>query len=72
VPIYYEEDIIMKEKMKEMLEKLADRYCWFDDCDYNIYDKAGANIDDAYNRGVTDGVTALARDLLSQYKEELQ
>lgn len=55
------------EELKAYLEKLASRTCWTDEDDFSAMDYAGGNFDDAYNGGVDDGETQLARELLSKY-----
>lgn len=56
------------ELMKEELIALANRTCWTDDMeDFNPYENAGGNIDDAYFGGASDGETILARELLKKF-----
>lgn len=59
-------------ELKTYLEKLAKRSTWMDedDEDFNAYDWAGGNADDAYYKGNTDGETILARELLSKFFTE--
>jgi hypothetical protein len=63
--------LAMNEQMKELLERLAKRKCWFDDDkdDVIVEDYAGGNVDDAYNGGYHAGQTRLARELLSVFGE---
>jgi hypothetical protein len=57
--------------MKEMLEQLAKRQCWCDDEDFCVDDYAGGNINDAYENGLDDGETLLARALLKKFAARL-
>jgi hypothetical protein len=61
------------EKFVERLKKAAKRQCWTEDEeseDAIINDYAGGNIDDAYQGGVEDGETYLAREILTHLKIE--
>ena len=56
------------EKVKEYLQKLADREVWGDIEpveDLNYYDLSGGNFDDAYYGGCETGETQLAREILA-------
>lgn len=55
------------EELKERMEKLASRECWQNDPEFMPHEYAGGNIDDAYNGGVDDGETLLARHLLKEF-----
>lgn len=54
------------EKLKEMLEKLANRETWIGGGDFNPMEFSGGNYDDCYSRGMDDGETLLAKLLLEQ------
>lgn len=55
-------------QLKEKLEKLAARKCWYDDPEFMVCDYSGGNQDDAYQGGVEDGEASLARDILKDLK----
>lgn len=57
----------MNPKMKAKLASLAARRCLFDREDFETDDFAAGNVNDAYDRGVEDGETALARELLAEF-----
>jgi len=51
-------------ELKERLEKLSKRKCWFDDPEFNAMDMSGGNFDDAYTGGFNDGEASLATEIL--------
>lgn len=55
------------EIIKHALELLAKEPCWSDNADFEPIMYCGGNYDDAYDGGVTDGYTKLARLLLKKY-----
>jgi len=59
------------EGMRVKLTEIAARRCWSDgDTDkdpFIVDDYAGGNIDDAYEGGVRDGATGLAREFLAEF-----
>lgn len=59
----------MTPKLKEYLEKLSAQSTVLENMDNNdcIHDWAGGNIDDAYDMGIEDGQTLLARELLKNF-----
>lgn len=62
----------MDKELKDCLQKFANQKLVTenmsdDDC---IYDWCGGNIDDAYEIGVEDGTTHLARQLLQRFNKE--
>lgn len=59
----------MKAETKALLEKLASRKCWFENEDFNPYELAGGNFDDAYDGGYADGEASLAQSILNIEKE---
>lgn len=50
----------------DRLRDIAKREALRDDEDLTVYDYPGSNVDDAYERGLLDGETELARDLLNE------
>lgn len=57
------------DKLKEELQKLANRKIAQDNEDFMVNDYAGGNIDDAYFLGCDAGETLLARRLLKILEE---
>ena len=53
--------------LREYLCELACDEAGVDDEDFNPMDASGGNFDDAYNMGVEDGATLLARALLGKF-----
>jgi hypothetical protein len=58
----------LSEQLINRLKELSNRETWEDQFDdiTTIDDFAGGNIDDAYNGGVDDGMTNLAREILEE------
>ena len=56
----------LKSTTIQMLEKLAAKQTVYDLDNESIDDYVGGNIDDAYSRGIKDGETLLARELISK------
>jgi hypothetical protein len=56
-----------EDELRQYLESVSKRECWFDDDDFSPCDYAGGNYDDAYYGGSDDGEALFARQLLSKY-----
>lgn len=52
------------DKIRELVEKSADRRCWSDEPEFNPDDFSGGNFDDAYAGGVEDGKAEMARSII--------
>lgn len=57
----------MTPELRIFLEKIASLPAWNDDDDFMVDDRAGGNVDDAYNGGQNDGEILLARQLLKEF-----
>jgi len=59
------------DKIREMLQNLADKDCWSDELNDGciVDDFAGGNIDDAFSGGQNDGEIRLARTLITMLDE---
>jgi len=57
----------MNDKLKERLISLAkDEAKKSDNEDFNVYDWSGGNVDDAFEMGLDEGYTLLAREILDE------
>lgn len=59
----------LNQKVIDYLETIADNGIDAWNEDFNAYEASGGNFDDAYNIGVEDGRTMLARELLELIKK---
>lgn len=57
-------------KLREIIEKLANKNANCDQEDFAVDDYAGGNMDDAYELGCSDGEILLAKQLIVYLDEE--